>query len=53
MKITELITYIKTNKKCITSFLQLFVNMDILRIQNQLSLLLLQFVHPFFIKWLD
>jgi len=26
---------------------------DILRIQNQLSLLLLQFVQPFFIKWLD
>jgi len=28
MKITELITYIKTNKNCITSFLLLFVIMD-------------------------
>ena len=27
MKIIELITYITTNKKCITSFLKLFVNM--------------------------
>jgi len=26
MKITELITYIKTNKKCITSFSKLFNN---------------------------
>jgi len=29
MKITELITYIKTKKKCITSFLKLFVNVNI------------------------
>jgi len=30
-----------------------FLTQDILRIQNQLSLLLLQFFQPFFIKWLD
>ena len=29
MNISELITYIKTTKKCVTSFFKLFVNMGI------------------------